>query len=167
MPIYVSPEGLKKLKDEFNRHEAALKDLRKDKSEAYTLSGDTWHDNPYFNKLQQDEEALVRKMTELRATINDARVFVPEPRSLDRVRIGSIVRFSRHYKKTGEKTNEVREIVGFGETDIDKNRIAYNSPMGKDLIGMAPGDTKNGVLPKGPVEYEVIELYPDWDSVPR
>lgn len=166
MPIYVSPDGMQKLKDELARLDIDLKELRKDKSVAYTQSGDTWHDNPYFNKLQQDEDALVRKITEMRTTISNASVFVPEQRSVDNVRIGSIVRFSRTYEMTGERTDEVWEIVGFGETDVNKKRVAYNSPTGKALIGMASGDTKKDVLPKGPVEYEVVKLYPDWDSVP-
>lgn len=104
---------------------------------------------------------------ELRATIAEARVIVLENRSIDRVRIGSIVRFSRYYEKSGERTDEVWEVVGFGETDVDKNRVAYNSPMSAALMGLALGDTKKQLLPKGPVEYEIIELYPDWDSVPR
>ena len=167
MTVYVSPEGLKKLQDELVRHETALRDLRRDKTVAYTDSGDTWHDNPYFNKLQQDEVGLAKKIADLQRMIGEARIFVAEPRSIDKVRIGSIVRFSRTYEKTGEQTDEVWEIVGFGETDVEKNRAGYNSPMAQALMGMIPGETKNGTLPKGLVEYEVIELYSDWDSVPR
>ncbi len=166
MPVYVSPEGLERLKDELSRHEEALRKLKKDKSDAYALSGDTWHDNPYYNKLLQDEKALVDKMAEVRSTIMGATVFVPpEPRNVSRVRMGSIVRFRREYEATGETSDEVWEIVGFGETDTARMRVAYNSPMGEILIGMAPGEKKKDNLPQGKVEYEVLELYPDWESV--
>lgn len=164
MHSYISPEGLKKLQDTLSRLEEELKNLLVDKKAAYTLSGDTWHDNPYFNKLQQDEDALVKKILGVRSEIDKARVFVPESRNIDRVRIGSIVRFSCVYAESGQGFEEVWEIAGYGETDDDNDKVAYNSPIGSALLGMAPGEVKSGLLPKGTVTFKIIQLYPDWES---
>ena len=88
-------------------------------------------------------------------------------RNVKQVRLGSIVRFVRRYKKFDEEVIEAWEIVGFGETDVTRNHVAYNAPLGAALIGMEPGDTKQAATPKGAVEYEVIDLYLSWDAVPK
>jgi len=165
--IYVSDERLKKLRQNLEDAHADLSALRKEKNLAYTASGDTWHDNPYFNKLTQDEEALARKIAEIQQTISEAEVYSPSPRNVEQVRLGSIVRFARCYKKSGEETTETWEIVGFGETDVSRNHVAYNAPLGAALIGMKPGDIKQATTPKGAVEYEIIDLFPDWDTAPK
>lgn len=47
------------------------------------------------------------------------------------------------------------QIVGDEESDISQNRISYNSPLGKALIGKEEGDTVIVKAPKGNVEYEI------------
>jgi len=165
--IYVSEEQLKKLQKDLEDATNNLSSLRKEKNLAYTASGDTWHDNPYFNKLMQDEENLARKIIEIQQTISGAEIYNPSLRNVEQVRLGSIVRFIRRYHKNGEETIETWEIVGFGETDVSRNHVAYNAPLGMTLIGMKPGDTKQATTPKGAVEYEIIDLYPDWNVVPK
>jgi transcription elongation GreA/GreB family factor len=165
--IYVSDERLKKLREDLEGAHASLSALRKEKNLAYTATGDTWHDNPYFNRLIQDEEALARKIAEIQQTISDAEVYNPSVRNIEQVRLGSIVRFVRRYKKSGEEMTEIWEIVGFGETDVSQKHVAYNAPLGAALIGMKPGDTRQATTPKGAVEYEILDLYPDWDATPK
>lgn len=97
----------------------------------------------------------------------DAEIYNPSVRNVEKVRLGSIVRFTRRYKKSGEEATETWEIVGFGETDVSRNHVAYNAPLGAAMIGMEPGDIKQASTPKGAVEYEIIDLYPGWDMVPK
>jgi transcription elongation factor GreA len=165
--IYVSEERLKKLRKDLEDALVELSGLRKEKNLAYTSSGDTWHDNPYFNKLTQDEEALARKIADIQQTVSEAEIYNPLVRNIEQVRLGSIVRFTRRYQKDAEEINETWEIVGFGETDVSKKHVAYNAPLGAALIGMSSGDTKRASTPKGLVEYEVIGLYPSWEKVPE
>lgn len=47
------------------------------------------------------------------------------------------------------------KIVGEDESDSKLNRISYNSPLGKALIGKEEGDTVIVKAPKGDVEYEI------------
>lgn len=47
------------------------------------------------------------------------------------------------------------KIVGEDESDSKLNRISYNSPLGKALIGKEEGDTAIVKAPKGDVEYEI------------
>lgn len=47
------------------------------------------------------------------------------------------------------------KIVGEDESDSKLNKISYNSPLGKALIGKEEGDTAVVKAPKGDVEYEI------------
>ncbi len=51
--------------------------------------------------------------------------------------------------------NITYKIVGEDESDIRDNKISYNSPLGKALIGKEEGDTVIVKAPKGDVEYEI------------
>lgn len=51
--------------------------------------------------------------------------------------------------------NITYKIVGEDESDIRDNKISYNSPLGKALIGKEEGETVIVKAPKGDVEYEI------------
>ncbi len=51
--------------------------------------------------------------------------------------------------------NITYKIVGEDESDIRDNKISYNSPLGKALIGKEEGDTVIVKAPKGDIEYEI------------
>ena len=58
-----------------------------------------------------------------------------------------------------EKDKEVTyQIVGKDEADLKNNKISYNSPLGKALLGKEEGDTVIVKAPKGDLEYEVEEI---------
>lgn len=54
-----------------------------------------------------------------------------------------------------KNVNITYKIVGEDESDIRDNKISYNSPLGKALIGKEEGDTVIVKAPKGDVEYEI------------
>ena len=47
------------------------------------------------------------------------------------------------------------KIVGEDESNLKENKISFNSPLGKALIGKEEGDTVIVKAPKGDVEYEI------------
>jgi transcription elongation factor GreA len=47
------------------------------------------------------------------------------------------------------------KLVGEEESDSKENKISYNCPLGKALIGKEEGDTVIVKAPKGDLEYEV------------
>lgn len=165
--IYVSKAGLARLNERREKMNEELKVLRAEKAVAYTATGDTWHDNPYFNKLEQDEKKKAQDVGEINELIANAQVFLLEKRDTVRVRLGSIVLLNRYYKVSGEEEELVWEVVGYGETDVSQKRVAYNAPMVRALIGLHIGEIGASDGPKGPVEYEVVALFPSWDDVPE
>ncbi len=163
--IYVSSRGLELLRERVARVEDDLKKIRQEKALAYTASGDQWHDNPYFNKLEQDENAKVREIAELQRLIVSAQIFTPPGlRNTERVRLGSIVRFRRTYLETKEEQREVWEIVGYGELDVENKKVSYTSPLAQALMGMEVGDTRQVQTPRGVAEYEILDLYENYED---
>jgi transcription elongation factor GreA len=68
-------------------------------------------------------------------------------RNTDTVQIGSIVQCFCEYPDFTEE--EVYEIVGYGESNLDENKLFYNSPVAKNLIGLAIGKKVSFDTPSG------------------
>ena len=139
-----------------------LRKLREEKNIAYNSTGDTWHDNPYFNKLEQDERALNTKISEAQAVLKDAEILDGSNRDMEKVDIGSIVKCVCTYSDSEEEV--VFEIVGHGETDVNKGKIHYESLVAKNIIGLHLYDTVSFNTPGGETRYKVIKFYPDWNA---
>jgi len=165
MPIYyVTKNGLERLRRRIEKMEGKLADLRAEKAVAYHESGDTWHDNPGFNQLEQAERRKVEELGALRRTLAAAVLCDTEPRETRRVSIGSIARCYRAFESGQEEDEALLEVVGYGEADPTTGRISYDSPVGRALLGLEPGDSRRIETPKGTVEYEIGELYSSWEE---
>lgn len=165
--IYVTNQGLTLLNERLKKANEELAAVRTEKSVAYTASGDTWHDNPHFNRLEQEEKRKAERVSELVTLIGSAQVFSIDTRNTSRVQVGSIVHFCRYYKTSKQQEESVWEITGYGETDVTKKLIAYNAPMIRVLMGLSVGDTVQADSPKGRIEYEVLALFSTWEEVPE
>jgi transcription elongation GreA/GreB family factor len=163
--IYVSAAGLAQLQRKLEAKREELNYLRQEKAHAYTATGDTWHDNPYFNRLEQDENRKAVEVAQIAGLISTAQVMSVEERNTARVALGSIVRIARTYERTGEREELIVEVAGYGESDPKKRLIAYNSPLMKDLMGANVRDVVEANSPRGPVVYEILGLYPAWDAI--
>ena len=165
--IYVSANGMQALNDRLQKANEELTAIRNEKTIAYTQTGDTWHDNPYFNRLEQDEKRKVGEVAEISGLIASAQIFILETRNVTRVQLGSIMHLNRYYKVSGESEEVVLEVAGYGEMNVPRRLVAYNAPMMQELIGLGVGEVAESTSPKGPVEYEVLALFASWEDVPE
>lgn len=165
--IFVSEEGLERLRTKLQQANTELATIRAEKSTAYTQTGDTWHDNPHFNRLEQDEQRKIEEVGELNTLIANAETFSSKQRNVSRVQLGSIVHLRRYYLVSGNTDEAVWEVVGYGETNVSKSQVAYDSPMAQTLMGHHVGEVAQSDSPKGRVEYEVLGLFADWNDVPK
>ena len=124
MPTKITLEGKQKIEENIQELMEELKQLRKEKVVAYNLTGDTWHDNPYFNKLEQDERALNTKINEAQEILKNAEIVDSASRNMETVEIGSIVECICNYLDLEETENEIFEIVGHGEADVNNGKMA-------------------------------------------
>lgn len=49
-------------------------------------------------------------------------------------------------------------VVGPAEADVLDNKISYESPLGKELIGKKVGDIISVNAPMGVIKYELLEI---------
>lgn len=157
----ITPESKQNLEQEVRKLQEELQALREEKLRAYNLTGDTWHDNPYFNSLEQQERALVAKIAETETILKEAELVVQE-RSMDTVDIGSIIKCLSVFD--GEEEIEILELVGHGGTDVAHGKIHYESPTGHNLMGLHQGDTVTFDVPGGEITYQILRFYASWED---
>lgn len=162
MEVKITPAGVKKIEENIENLKNELKFVRDEKNIAYTLCGDTWHDNPHFNKLEQDEKALVNRIKEIEKVLKTANYIQLEKRNTDIVEIGSIVKCYCEYPDFTEE--EVYEIVGYGESNLDENKLFYDSPVAKNLLGLGITEEVTFDTPVGEATYKVIQMYNSWEE---
>lgn len=160
LPIFMTAEGLAKARQELARRYDELSVICEERTVAHALSGDGWHDNPHFNRLQQIEADKTRAIASQRSLIENARLIRidPQQRPLLNVGIGSLVLVEVWSKGTRAGSEQLWEIVGYGETDIPLKKLAYNTPLASPLIGLEVGEEVEAALPGGLHRLTVLEL---------
>jgi len=164
--LYVTPAGLARLHSDLELRLSELREICAARDEAFELSGDGWHDNPHFNKMQQDEVAKNRQIAELRSQIQGAVLFAAEDgrRPSKRLALGAIALLA--VRETGQPVRErLVEIVAYGESDPSRGRFAYNTPVARALLGLEPGDECEG--PDGRSQMELVELLQRWPEASK
>lgn len=156
--IYMTDTGLTSAKKKLVEKIREYEDLCRERTLAFELCGDGWHDNPQLNRLQQLEAEKTREVRALRATVGAARLVDIDParRPIDAVRLGSIVRLVSEREPNSTVT---WQIVGFDESDIPNGLLSYNSPLGAQLIGKEKGEFVQHVSPAGVRTYEIDALF--------
>jgi len=160
-----STAGLNRLRSDLELRLAELREICAARDAAFELSGDGWHDNPHFNKMQEDEVAKNRQIAELRSQIQGAVLFAAEDgrRPTKRVALGAIVLLE--VREPGEPQRErLVEIVAYGESDPSRGRFAYSTPVARALLGLEPGDESEGPGRKTTAQLEVVELLQAWPA---
>jgi len=135
-PNYVTASGLRQLQQrvaELNALRAELQ-AQGERGDKQRLA-DTERDLRYFS-----------------ARVQSAQV-VPAATSNSKVQIGSRVRFS------DEQGQEQRvQLVGEDEADASRGLINWASPLGRALLGAAPGDEVVWRRPVGDQMIEIMEI---------
>lgn len=63
-----------------------------------------------------------------------------------------------HLLRLDEEKEEKYIIVGDDEVDLKQNKISFNSPLARALIGKSQDDVVEVHTPNGEVEYEITEV---------
>lgn len=162
MATKITLDGKKKIENQIQTLKERLQKLRVEKNIAYNSTGDTWHDNPYFNKLEADERALEYEINEATKLLENAEILENNGRNMEVIEIGSIIKCLCSYPDFEETL--VLEIVGHGETDIDNGKIHYESLVAQNILGHHLNDVISIKIPNGSVDYKILKFYADWDD---
>ena len=147
--VYLTQEGLKKLKEEYDqlinvRRKEVAEKLRKARE-----LGDITENAAY--EAARDEQAFVEgRIAELDDLLK--RVEVVEEIEEGKVTIGSTVRV--------HLDGDVQEfkIDGIPEADPENGKISHDSPLGKALMDRKVGDHVEVDAPVGKLRYHILEV---------
>lgn len=163
MPVKITPTGEQLILQQIANIEQELKQVRIDKNKAYHACGDDKLANPNFHKLEQDERILEERLRDIQHAYKTAEFIKLDERNTERVDIGSIVKCLFDYTDFTEE--EIYEIVGYGESNIEENKLFYGAPVAMKLIGLKMGEETLLSVPSGHIKCKVLKLYSGWDEV--
>ncbi len=149
MPQYLTREGLQKLKDELNELKT-VKIPENIKLIKYAAAEGDLKENAGYHDARERKVWLLRRVTELENTINDAVIY--EKKESDKVAIGAVVEILLDGKK------EKYEMVAPGEANILENKMSYQSPLGQVLMGKKIGDEFNYEIRDKKMKVRVLKI---------
>ncbi|MEI0739301.1 transcription elongation factor GreA [Paenibacillus sp. JTLBN-2024] len=149
--IILTPEGLEELKAELEELKTVKRKELAERLKVAIGYGDL-KENSEYHSAKNDQSFMETRIIMLEKMLTKARVV----KSTD----ASIVSVGAYVKLNDREFNEVVEyrIVSPAEADVQSNKISYESPLGKELIGKSVGDVISVTAPMGVIQYEVLDI---------
>ncbi|MHA6531769.1 transcription elongation factor GreA [Paenibacillus sp. BAC0078] len=151
--VFLTKEGLAKLEEE-------LKDLKTVKRKELAarlklaISYGDLKENSEYHSAKEDQSFMETRIMILEKMLTKAQIVDESTMDLSKVSVGSLVTLND--VEYSEKI-EYR-VVGPAEADVLDNKISYESPLGKELLGKQVGDIINVDAPMGIIKYELLEI---------
>ncbi len=156
MRVIYTPDGMERLQQ---RLERTLHEYRAvcDDNPAALESGDSsgWHDNFAFEENQRQMQRLALRIRELQRLLERAEVVPPLALEPKRVILGASVVYTLDDGETRRAW-----ICGYNDGDPRQGRLSYNSPLGRALIGMEPGEARQVIVAGRELTLELLEIGP-------
>ena len=108
-------------------------------------------ENAEYHSAKEKQGHIEGRIAELQAKIAGAKVIDVSNLDSEKIVFGATVTL---YNEEKDESRTI-QIVGEDEASSENNKISYNSPLGKALIGKEEGDEVVVKAPKGDVVYEV------------
>ncbi len=112
-------------------------------------------ENAEYHAAKERLSFIDARLTELSELLANAKVIDPSKLSHKKVGFGSTVKLLDI-----EEDEEVEyTIVGASESNPERGLISFHTPLAKQLLGKEEGDEVRVKLPKGEIDFEVLEVY--------
>ncbi|KAF6627024.1 transcription elongation factor GreA [Paenibacillus sp. LX16] len=151
--VLLTKEGLVKLEDELKELKTVK---RKELAERLKLAisyGDL-KENSEYHSAKDDQAFMETRILILEKMLTKARVVDESNLDLRTVSIGSTVILNDI--EFSEKMEY--KIVSPAEADVLDNKISYESPLGKALLGKEVGSIIHVDAPMAVIKYELLEI---------
>ncbi|RLD63077.1 MAG: transcription elongation factor GreA [Bacteroidetes bacterium] len=150
---YLTPEGLKKLKDELYRMENVERPaISKQIGEAID-KGDI-SENAEYDAAKDAQGMLEMKIAKLKDIIVNARLIDASKIDTSKVQLLSKVKI----KNTRNNAEMQYIIVSDSEADLKSGKLAVNTPVAQGLLGKKVGDVVEIKVPSGVIPFEIVEI---------
>lgn len=151
--MILTPEGLKKIEEELHELKTVKRRELAERLKVAISYGDL-RENSEYHSAKEEQGFMETRIQTLERMLKTARVVDADSMNLNEVSVGSVVVLNDI--EFAEKI-EYR-IVGPAEANVDENKISYESPLGKELLGKKVGDIINVDAPMGVIQYELLEI---------
>ncbi|UPK43845.1 transcription elongation factor GreA [Paenibacillus pabuli] len=151
--VILTQEGLEKLEDELRELKTVK---RKELAERLKLAisyGDL-KENSEYHSAKDDQAFMETRILILEKMLTKARVITSDNIDSNKVSIGSTILLNDI--EFAEKIEYM--LVGPAEADVANNKISYESPLGKELMGKEVGSVIHVNAPMGIIKYELLEI---------
>ncbi len=150
--IYLTKEGLEKLRKEYEELKNRRPQLLKHLEEARAL-GDL-RENAEYHSTKEAIAKLDARIFSLEQKLRSARIIEKDKMSRGEILLGSTVTI----KNIDTNEEFVYQLVDPEEADVDSGKISINSPIASALIGKKKGDTVEVTVPAGKLKLKIIKI---------
>jgi transcription elongation factor GreA len=152
--VLITPSGLQRIEEELETLRTVhRRRVAENMREAWD-DGVEVEDNSGLEDARNQLAYVEGRIDELREILAAAKVIEQEEVATDEVGVGSIVKVKE--LETGDEWEWT--IVGTFEADPGEDRISYESPVGKSLMGKKVGNVIPVQIPAGRVKYEIMAI---------
>ncbi|GLI07843.1 transcription elongation factor GreA [Paenibacillus tyrfis] len=151
--VILTQEGLEQIEEELNELKTVKRKELAERLKVAISYGDL-KENSEYHSAKDDQSHMETRILVLERMIKRARVVSADSVDLNEVGVGSYVILNDI--EFAERI-EYR-IVGPAEANVAENKISYESPLGKGLLGKKVGDIINVNAPMGNLQYELLEI---------
>jgi transcription elongation factor GreA len=151
--LILTQEGLNKLEEELRELKTVKRKELAERLKVAISYGDL-KENSEYHSAKDDQAFMETRILTLERMLKVAKVVGTDELSSTEVGVGSTVVLNDI--EFAEKI-EYR-IVGAAEANVADNKISYESPLGKELLGKKVGDIISVNAPMGILKYELLEI---------
>lgn len=153
-PIYITEEGLQKLREELaelNKQKIKLSEVI-----AYARSLGDLSENAEYHTAKHEQGLLMARINDLEDKIARAVIIDASQMDTSEVRLGVRVRVLN--EKLGKEITYF--IVSPVEADLSAGKLSTQSPVGQALLGKKVGDVVEFNVPAGILRLKILEILP-------
>lgn len=151
--IYLTAEGMKKLKDELDHMRSVERPAISAAIAEARDKGDL-SENAEYDAAREAQGLLEMRIAQLEHTLSKARIIDESKIDTSKVQILSRVKLLNH-----NVNREVEyTIVSEKEANLREGKLAIGTPIAKALLGKKVGDTVEVAVPAGTLKLEILNI---------
>ena len=150
---YYTPEGLKKLRAELDHMKSVERPHISNQIAEARDKGDL-SENAEYDAAKEAQGLLEMKIAKLEDVLANARVL--DSQNIDLSKVGVLTKVK--LKNVANGATMTYSLVAEKEADIKQSKISVSSPIGKGLLGKKVGDIAEIQVPRGTMNFEVLEI---------
>jgi transcription elongation factor GreA len=150
---YYTPDGLKKLRAELEHMKTVERPHISNQIAEARDKGDL-SENAEYDAAKEAQGLLEMKIAKLEDALANARLLDSE--NIDLTKVGVLTKVK--LKNVANGATMTYSLVAEKEADIKQSKISVSSPIGKGLLGKRVGEIAEIQVPRGTMNFEVLEI---------